>query len=94
MYNVIDENLKYTYDEITNAFTDVETYTCSGDSTSLYAYIRKRAQVVIDQYGLTTTCDFSKGTVGSTFESSSKILIPSIVSILIVVYSLITILHN
>jgi len=94
MYNVLTENLKYTYDEISNAFTDVETYTCSGDSTSLYAYIRKRAQVVIDQYGLTPTCDYSKGTVGSTFESSSKILIPSLVSILIIVYSLITLLHN
>lgn len=84
-YTVITESLSYTYDQITTAFTDVEGYTCSGDTTSLYAYVRLRSQVVLDQYGLTPTCDFSKGQVGSVFESSgfTKYIIPSVFTIVI-----------
>jgi len=90
IYDVLNgEDLTYTYDEIVTAYSDIESYTCSGDTTSLYAYIRKRAQVVIDQYQLTTSCDYSKGTVGSTFESSSKIITPSLITFLFIIGSLI-----
>jgi len=90
IYNVLNgEDMTYTFEQINTAFSDLESYTCSGDTTSLYAYIRKRAQVVIDQYQLTTSCDYSKGTVGSTFESGSKKLIPSAMTSLFIVFSLI-----
>jgi len=95
IYNVLNgEDMTYTIDEIDKAYTDVEEYTCSGDTTSLYAYIRKRAEVVINQYQLTPTSDFSKGAVGAVFESSSKIIIPSIISTILIVYTLIVFLHN
>jgi len=95
MYSVLNgQDLRYTFDEINTAYSDIESYTCSGDSTSLYAYIRMRAQVVIDQYQLTTTNDFSKGSVGNTFESSSMMLIPSIITTLFIVFSLISFLRN
>lgn len=95
IYNVLNgEDMTYTMTEIEKAYTDVEEYTCSGDTTSLYAYIRKRAEVVINQYQLTPTSDFSKGAVGAVFESSSKILIPSIISTILIVYTLIVFLHN
>lgn len=96
IYNVLNgEDLTYTYDQIRTAYTDIESYTCSGDTTSLYAYIRKRSQVVIDQYQLTTSCDYSKGSVGSTFESGSEKLIPTAITTLFVIISLMLyILHN
>lgn len=95
IYNELNgEDITYTYEEIETAYTDLESYTCSGDTTSLYAYIRKRAQVVIDQYQLTTSCDYSKGTVGSTFESSSKILAPSIITTFLIIYAVILFIRN
>jgi len=88
------QDMTYTYDEIVNAYSDIESYTCSGDTTSLYAYVRKRAQVVIDQYQLSPSCDYSKGTVGSTFESSSKMLIPSAITTFFIICSFILYLRN
>ncbi|OUM56219.1 hypothetical protein PIROE2DRAFT_19266 [Piromyces sp. E2] len=94
IYNVLNgEDLTYTYEQICTAYTDLESYTCSGDSTSLYAYVRMRSQFVVNQYQLTTSCDYSKGSVGSTFESSSKILIPSTMTILLMTISLFLFFH-
>ncbi|ORX55331.1 coth-domain-containing protein [Piromyces finnis] len=86
IYDVLNgEDITYTYDQICTAFTDLESYTCSGDSTSLYAYVRMRSQVVVDQYQLQTTCDYSKGSVGNVFESSAKILLPSAMTTLFLI---------
>jgi len=95
IYNVLNgEDLSYTFEQISTAYTDLESYTCSGDTTSLYAYIRMRSQVVVDQYQLTTSCDYSKGSVGSTFESDAKKLIPTTLTTIFVLLSLIFYFYN
>jgi len=96
IYKALEGNdVKYTFDDITTAYTDIESYTCSGDTTSLYAYVRKRAEVVVGQYQLTTSCDYSKGTIGNTFEKSdSNILTPSSITTLVTLFSLILWLRN
>jgi len=79
-YTVLgDENESYSFEQIEQAYSDLESYTCSGEETSLKAYIKRRAQVVINQYSLSPKCDFSKGTVGSTFSGSFRV-VPSLLT--------------